>query len=292
MAAPPDLPDTSTPSQPPDHEQITVFAGRCKACGYDLSGLAAGACPECARHFDPENPASFLPPGKRFRKRHPLREGVLVALSLAIIIAIGMKYTVIPRPHILRSGGVDPRLWVWLDKPYGTMVVDEPGRRLRIHWWGDGINRISAIDDRPPSEQDALNGSEILWEIERYETDDWRVSAPTTGVAFVDILLAFNSMRSDEELLGVQIPAYQRELSERPFEVRGPRHAVLEKLIKVYGLEIRPGIIPGSPGDTWIWDEDAGRLERLSREEAYERGVEFLPHWGFGTVRRWDWRAR
>src|SRR5262245_52788825 len=32
----------------------------CRACGYELRGLGAGACPECGRGFDPADTASFL----------------------------------------------------------------------------------------------------------------------------------------------------------------------------------------------------------------------------------------
>ncbi len=99
-------------------------------------------------------------------------------------------------------------------------------------------------------------------------------------------------MRSDEELLGVQIPGAGRDISETPFEVRGPRHAILEKLIEVYALEIRPGAIPESPGEAWVWNPDEGRLERLTRDQAAERDIELLPNWGFRSVPRWNWQSR
>jgi hypothetical protein len=31
----------------------------CRRCTYDLRGLPAGACPECGRHFDPADPATY-----------------------------------------------------------------------------------------------------------------------------------------------------------------------------------------------------------------------------------------
>lgn len=42
---------------------------RCLTCGYLLTGLQSGQCPECGRKFDPENPASYStkPPFVRWR---------------------------------------------------------------------------------------------------------------------------------------------------------------------------------------------------------------------------------
>lgn len=81
------MPDAAQPS---DAEFQPI---RCHDCGYVLIGLPAGRCPECARPFDPADPASWTrrPPFVRWKYWLP---GVLFAfvgglLVLAILARTG-----------------------------------------------------------------------------------------------------------------------------------------------------------------------------------------------------------
>ena len=55
----------------------------CKGCGYDLCGIGAGACPECARVFDPASAQTFDTVPRRTRLNRWLRR---LASAVAVLM--------------------------------------------------------------------------------------------------------------------------------------------------------------------------------------------------------------
>lgn len=58
---------------------------RCSTCEYNLTGLAAGPCPECGRRFDPAVPASFDTGIGSERNQRQMWIGVVAAVLLATV---------------------------------------------------------------------------------------------------------------------------------------------------------------------------------------------------------------
>ena len=59
----------------------------CRQCRYQLNGLDAGACPECGRHFDPEEPDTYATDRlDEHRKRLCQLGGGLAAVLAAILV--------------------------------------------------------------------------------------------------------------------------------------------------------------------------------------------------------------
>lgn len=107
----------------------------CKACGYELVGIASGRCPECAREFDPAVPATFDKLPRRTRLRRRLKWLSLTLVVLAVLVAT------FPRGYAecrltLRPPGGTPVEFVrtelgppaWLARLY----VSYPGRTRRV----------------------------------------------------------------------------------------------------------------------------------------------------------------
>ncbi len=107
----------------------------CKACGYELTGIASGPCPECAREFDAADPASFDAVPRRTKLRRRLRRLTIGFAVLALAVVF------FPRGYararlILRPAGGPPvelvRLElappVWLAK----IGVAYPGRTREV----------------------------------------------------------------------------------------------------------------------------------------------------------------
>ena len=74
---------------------------RCLNCGYVLWGLPAGACPECGRTFDPENPETYSthPPFVRWRYWLPgfllaVGGGTVLYIFLMLLAGWGLAVTV------------------------------------------------------------------------------------------------------------------------------------------------------------------------------------------------------
>ncbi|MDG1359963.1 MAG: hypothetical protein P8P71_05930 [Phycisphaerales bacterium] len=58
----------------------------CHGCQYDLTGLAAGACPECGRRFDPADPATFAAANGFEHRRRQVVIGMAAAGLLAAMV--------------------------------------------------------------------------------------------------------------------------------------------------------------------------------------------------------------
>ena len=58
----------------------------CRQCQYQLNGLDAGACPECGRHFDPEEPDTYATDRLEEQRKRLLQAGGGVAAVLAAIL--------------------------------------------------------------------------------------------------------------------------------------------------------------------------------------------------------------
>ncbi|MCP4836062.1 MAG: hypothetical protein GY895_15005 [Phycisphaera sp.] len=65
---------------------------QCFDCHYDLVGLAAGRCPECGRHFDPADPATFAGTHGFEHRQRQMWIGVAAAVLLAtVVIRLGVS---------------------------------------------------------------------------------------------------------------------------------------------------------------------------------------------------------
>lgn len=259
---------------------------RCLGCGYDLIGLPAGVCPECARAFDPEDASTWAPRSvARWRRAMTSRWVGYVAISLVLVGA--MWATVIPRPFVSWDGKPDPMLWVWFDRPFG-IERRRASSRLDLTWWN---GRLSGVRERPQAvgPGGTLVGSS--WDLQR-RGDHWRLRAGA-GTPASAILLAFNSMRTNDELFGVAIvdeegqelespgriarsgPNPTSRRAEQAFEADGRQEEILAAVLAAYGFRIRSSLITPDDEDLWVFDAERVVLERISVGEARERGVEF-----------------
>ena len=62
----------------------------CIECGYNLRGLSAGDCPECARPFDPARPGTWnVHPNRVFeRKQYAIFGGIALLLVLILVYCV------------------------------------------------------------------------------------------------------------------------------------------------------------------------------------------------------------
>ena len=97
----------------------------CKSCSNNLSGLATESCPECARPFDPANPATFDDRPLASRSRYLL--GFAVGVGSALIVgaatvfgfhlAWNANYASSPR------GAVHAFLWIGIAGAFATALL-------------------------------------------------------------------------------------------------------------------------------------------------------------------------
>lgn len=64
----------------------------CQSCRHHLSGLASESCPECARPFDPADPATFDVRPLASRSKHPLALAIGVGCAAAVGTASGLGF--------------------------------------------------------------------------------------------------------------------------------------------------------------------------------------------------------
>ena len=273
----------------------------CLGCGYDLVGLPPGACPECAREFDPVDPATWSPrPVVAWKSALRSRWTAYVLVSLGVVA--GMWLTVLPRPFVSWDGKMDPLVWVWFDRPFG--IERRTGSaRLDLVWW-DG--RLRGVREYPVAGAPGGTTTGYSWEMRR-SGDRWRLRVGA-DVPASSLLLAFNSMRDDSELFGISIAdeagepvgfgggtrlarsgaAPTQRRNEEAFEARGRQEDILASMLVAYDFTIRSSLISPEDEDLWVFDRERGRLERISVGEADERGVEYEVLDGM-RVQRFGW---
>lgn len=73
----------------------------CRSCDYSLVGLPAGKCPECARAFDPADPASYeaLPRDRTRRQQYAV--GIGSAVAIGAVAWLGFRNASPPAPVLL-----------------------------------------------------------------------------------------------------------------------------------------------------------------------------------------------
>lgn len=99
----------------------------CRGCHYELRGLPAGECPECAARFDPDDPATFDAAGVDAAARVLVRlQFVSAALMLASPV-LGHVMLLVARVSLgrwpSRSGADDPRTIAGLGVLYWVTTV-------------------------------------------------------------------------------------------------------------------------------------------------------------------------
>ena len=263
----------------------------CVSCGYELIGLPPGACPECSHPFDPDDPATWDErPIARWRKLLTSRWSVYIAVSLTVVGA--MWATILPRPNIAWDGQIDPLLWVWFDRPFGVERQTALPQMLELSWW-DGT--LTGVRLRRPDPSVASLEFKLAWDIRR-RTDRWSLDVLQSDVPLNSVLLAYNSMRSDDELFGLQLvdPNETPDAPPRsgfdnpntePFRASGRQEDILAAILVAYDLNVRSLLITPDDTDLWVFDKDHGRLERITVAEADARGIEYELVEGIGVRR-------
>lgn len=90
---------------------VTVYEPHCARCGYDLTGLQAGDCPECGQRFDPQTGRGLGPPlndpGVKIRFWfNRLRTVAMVLFGVLILGCSGLLSTLAAKPEKLIALGV------------------------------------------------------------------------------------------------------------------------------------------------------------------------------------------
>jgi len=206
---------------------------------------------------------------KRARVRRRIRIGLAFVVCLAVVqLAI---VTVIPRPAIGNTGGWQWGLWVWLGQGYGVQREYLNSETLVVHRWGERVSRIES------EERWATGTPAKRWSLARTGPDGWRLEVMNPTVRWQSVLLAFNTMRTDDELFGVRIIDALREESGGSFEIEGTRAQVLAEMIRVYGLTIEPGLTSETDTDVWVILPETGELAEVSVARAEELGMVVVP---------------
>lgn len=248
----------------------------CKRCGYDLSATHdLVLCPECGKEFDFQHPKSFdRVPRREIRQRAARR--ILLVLLLTALLMAGLNYTVIPRPisrHHLA-------LWMWFGQPTGmqrspvigpkqyevTWFFGEP-RAVRVYRPGDAGRAIAEIR-RPSMAEDAFS---------------MRVRGP--GVRIENLLYAFNTLRTDDEIFGIQWTRDQpRAFSTAAFAREGTMGELMSGIVGHYGIRVRPLTLGEEDGavsiflpDGVVLPDEARAARALRLREAIEAAGIFGP---------------
>jgi hypothetical protein len=61
----------------------------CRSCDYNLTGVRAGRCPECATAFDPADPASYEALPRRRVRQQQIAAGIGSAVAIGVVIWLG-----------------------------------------------------------------------------------------------------------------------------------------------------------------------------------------------------------
>jgi hypothetical protein len=252
----------------------------CASCGYELIGLPPGACPECSHPFDPDDPATWVErPIPPWRKVLVSRWSGYVAITLVGFCA--MWFTILPRPYVAFNGTINPRLWIWFDEPFGMERQRAMPEQLDLSWWN---GTLTGARLRRPDPSTSSPDLKVAWDIRR-RADHWDLNVLQRDVPLRWVLVAYNSMRSDSELFGLQLedpndsPTARSQgfgsLNTEPFRVAGRQEDVLSAILVAYDLSVRSLLITPEDTDLWIFNKDQGRLERISVQEADERGIPY-----------------
>lgn len=252
----------------------------CTSCGYELVGLPPGSCPECAHPFDPDDPGTWVPrPVPPWRKA--LSSRWLGYVAVTSIGFCAMWLTILPRPFVSWDGRIDPLLWIWFDRPFGLERQRAMPEQLELSWWNGTLTGVSL---RRADPADPAPHLELAWHVRR-RGDQWTLDVLQRDVRFGSILLAYNSMRRDSELFGLQLedpdqdpearPSRIDATNDEPFSARGRQEDVLAAILVAYDLSVRPVLITHEDTDLWVFDREQGRLERIGVDQAEARGIDY-----------------
>jgi hypothetical protein len=257
----------------------------CRGCFYELSGLAAGKCPECARAFDPSDKGSVLTRRPSFLVSSRLRRYVLL-FAIVLMVTGAIYLSLLPRPHVRWDGSVNWRVWIWLEQPYGVQRV--PGMRtVDVFWWGGEVSRVTG--HQPLTAADGSVSFKTVWSVRRIGDDDWSMKVHSGGIPMGELLTAFNTLRDNTELFGVALVDGSPGGNTEPFAARGPKEDVLTAIVHAYGVRVVPFLLSPEDTDVWVYDEDNKRAVLLSVEDAEQQGYDIQQprNW---SVNRHTWR--
>jgi hypothetical protein len=213
----------------------------CLTCRYELSGLAAGACPECGRQFDPADPTSTSP----VATRRPSVRRMLVMLATAAIVAALWHYTIIPNP----VRGMDFKLWRWLGQTYGVETWFRPSTARSYHWAGR-IYRAEGLEPRTGAKR---------WELDVDRADRWTLRVTGPGARWRELIGAFNEMKDD--VFGVRFENVTHDASTAAFEVTGSKADILSALCVHFGVEVETMVITRDQTYAWFYSPERKRME-------------------------------
>lgn len=266
----------------------------CRSCGYELIGLPPGLCPECSHPFDPDDPATWTErPVPRWKRVLVSRWSGYVAITLVMLMA--MWVTILPRPYVAWNGTIDPLLWLWFDRPFGIERQGALTEQLELSWWN---GTLTGVRLRRPDPTASGHRVRLAWDIRR-RGDNWNLNVLQPEVPVGSVLLAYNSMRTDDELFGLQLRSPDDgddsrrsrrsgfdALNKEPFEVAGRQEDVLAAILVAYDLDVRPLLLTENDTDLWVFNKQQGRLEHLTRDEAEKRGIQYSVVRDFAVSRR------
>jgi hypothetical protein len=165
----------------------------CTRCGYDLAGVAAAVCPECARPFDAANPKTFDASRAARVRRRVLKPALIAVAVIGILCAIAphgvatasltwsppspASGSAVASTVITRSRLIPPKYMRWVRYPFWTttesVVTNVARAKLPAsaannpvfmifgksrRWIGDGSGLLSGYGDIGPGESTIVNG--------------------------------------------------------------------------------------------------------------------------------------
>jgi rRNA maturation protein Nop10 len=146
------------PAQPSRSLRSPAF---CKDCGYDLRGVEH-ACPECARPFDANDPATFDPRRKRTKRRRLARRAIILIAIGAIVLIFA------PRGHVKTT--------ITTSDTFGRSLVVTRFGLVAPDWLGvlyPAWTRVSHVGPPPPF--DYSQGGSASASAAKYV---WRIQTP------------------------------------------------------------------------------------------------------------------